>query len=79
PNQPVPVEKQVAIIYIAGQGYLDGVPVSAIQKFEKEFYTFLDTEKPDILESIRREKALTDDIKAKLDAAVKEFKQKVAF
>ncbi len=50
-----------------------------IQKFEKEFYVFLDTEKPDILEAIRREKALTDDIKAKLDAAVKEFKQKVAF
>nr|BAU79782.1 putative F0F1 ATP synthase subunit alpha [uncultured Aquificaceae bacterium] len=79
PNQPVPVEKQVAIIYIAGQGYLDDVPVNAIQKFEKEFYTFLDTEKPDILEAIRREKALTDDIKAKLDAAVKEFKKKVAF
>lgn len=79
PNQPIPVEKQVAIIYVAGQGYLDDVPVNAIQKFEKEFYTFLDTEKPDILEAIRREKALTDDIKAKLDAAVKEFKQKVAF
>jgi F-type H+-transporting ATPase subunit alpha len=79
PNQPVPVEKQVAIIYVAGQGYLDDVPVNAIQKFEKEFYVFLDTEKPDILEVIRKEKALTDDIKAKLDAAVKEFKQKVAF
>jgi F-type H+-transporting ATPase subunit alpha len=79
PNQPIPVEKQVAIIYVAGQGYLDDVPVNAIQKFEKEFYIFLDAKKPDILEAIRREKALTDDIKAKLDAAVKEFKQKVAF
>ncbi len=79
PNKPVPVEKQVAIIYAGTKGYLDDVPVEAIQKFEQEFYTFLDTEKPDVLEMIRTEKKLTDEIEAKLKEAIEEFKKKVAF
>ncbi len=79
PNKPIPVEKQVAVIYAGVNGYLDDIPVEAVQKFEQEFYVFLDTEHPEILELIRTEKTLTDDIKAKLDAAIKEFKQKVAF
>ena len=79
PNKPIPVEKQIAVIYAGVNGYLDDIPVEAVQKFEQEFYVFLDTEHPEILELIRTEKVLTDDIKAKLDAAIKEFKQKVAF
>ncbi|WP_457640642.1 F0F1 ATP synthase subunit alpha [Persephonella sp.] len=79
PNKPVPVEKQVAIIYAGTKGYLDDVPVNAIQKFEQEFYTFLDTEKPEVLELIRTEKKLTDEIEAKLKEAIEEFKKKVAF
>ncbi|MBK3333337.1 F0F1 ATP synthase subunit alpha [Persephonella atlantica] len=79
PNKPVPVEKQIAIIYAGTKGYLDDVPVSAIQKFEQEFYTFLDTEKPELLEMIRAEKKLTDEIETKLKEAIEEFKKKVAF
>ena len=79
PNRPIPVEKQIAVIYAGVNGYLDDIPVEAVQKFEQEFYVFLDTEHPEILELIRTEKVLTDDIKAKLDAAIKEFKKKVAF
>ena len=78
-NKPVPVEKQVAIIYAGVNGYLDDIPVEAVQKFEQEFYVFLDNEHPEVLELIRTEKKLTDEIKAKLDNAIKEFKQKVAF
>jgi len=79
PNKPIPVEKQIAVIYAGVNGYLDDIPVEAVQKFEQEFYVFLDTEHPEILELIRTEKVLTDDIKAKLDTAIKEFKKKVAF
>lgn len=79
PNKPVPVEKQIAIIYAGVNGYLDDIPVDAVQKFEQEFYVFLDNEHPEVLELIRTEKKLTDEIKAKLDNAIKEFKQKVAF
>jgi len=79
PNKPVPVEKQIAIIYAGTKGYLDDVPVEAIQKFEQEFFTFLDTEKADLLEMIRTEKKLTDEIETKLKEALEEFKKKVAF
>jgi len=79
PNKPVPVEKQVAIIYAGTKGYLDDVPVSEIQKFEQEFYVFLDTERPEVLELIRREKKLTDEIETKLKEAIETFKKKVAF
>ena len=79
PNKPVPVEKQVAIIYAGTRGYLDDVPVDAIQKFEQEFYVFLDNERPEVLELIRREKKLTDEIETKLKEAIETFKKKVAF
>ncbi len=79
PNKPVPVEKQVAIIYAGTKGYLDDVPVNAIQKFEQEFYVFLDNERPEVLELIRREKKLTDEIENKLKEAIETFKKKVAF
>ncbi len=79
PNKPVPVEKQVAIIYAGTRGYLDDVPVNAIQKFEQEFYVFLDNERPEVLELIRREKKLTDEIETKLKEAIETFKKKVAF
>ncbi len=79
PNKPVPVEKQVAIIYAGTKGYLDDIPVKAIQKFEQEFYVFLDNERPEVLELIRREKKLTDEIETKLKEAIETFKKKVAF
>jgi F-type H+-transporting ATPase subunit alpha len=79
PNQPIPVEKQVAIIYAATKGYLDDVPVESIQKFEKEFYVFLDNERPKVLEAIRKEKKLTPEIEAMLKEAIETFKKKVAF
>jgi len=79
PNQPIPVEKQVAIIYAATKGYLDDIPVEAIQKFEKEFYVFLDNERPKLLEEIRKEKKLTPEIEAMLKDAIETFKKKVAF
>ena len=79
PNKPVPVEKQVSIIYAGTKGYLDDIPVEAIQKFEQEFYVFLDNERPEVLELIRREKKLTDEIENKLKEAIETFKKKVAF
>jgi F-type H+-transporting ATPase subunit alpha len=79
PNQPVPVEKQIAIIYAGTKGYLDDVPVEAIQKFEKEFYVFLDNERPKVLEEIKKEKKLTPEIEAMLKEAIETFKKKVAF
>jgi len=70
---PLPVEKQTAIIYAAVNGHLDGLPVSALQRYERELYAFLDAKHPEALAAIRDKKELSDDVVAKLDGALKEF------
>jgi F-type H+-transporting ATPase subunit alpha len=71
--QPVPVEKQVAIIYAATKGYLDAVPVEELRRYEEELYRFLETRASNVLTSIADKKILDDEIRAALDGAVKEF------
>jgi F-type H+-transporting ATPase subunit alpha len=72
---PIPVEKQVVIIYAATNGYLDALPADAALRFERELNAFIDAKHTDLLTAIREKKELTDDIKAKLDAALKGFGQ----
>ncbi|MDO4925819.1 MAG: F0F1 ATP synthase subunit alpha [Turicibacter sp.] len=59
-HQPLPVEKQVCIIYALVNGFLDSIELSDISRFEKEFYTFLENERPQILAHIRDTKDLPD-------------------
>ena len=70
---PLPVEKQIAIIYAATSGYLDALPVAAIQRYERELYAFLEAKHPDVLTTIRNKPELTDELKGKLDAALQAF------
>jgi F-type H+-transporting ATPase subunit alpha len=72
--KPVPVEKQVAIIFAVNNGYLDDVDVNGIKKWEEAFHSFMDARHPDLLERIRAEKRLTDDSDADLKKAIEEFK-----
>jgi F-type H+/Na+-transporting ATPase subunit alpha len=72
---PIPVEKQVAIIFAGGNGYLDDVAVEEIRRFEAELYQFLDNGKPDLLAAIREKRELNDEIKQQLKDALKEFKE----
>jgi F-type H+-transporting ATPase subunit alpha len=76
PYNPIPVEKQIVAIYAGTNGYLDDLPVEAVRKFEKELYAYLDNQRPDILKDIREKKALDDDLKKRIDEALKEFKSK---
>ncbi len=71
---PVPVEKQVAIIYAAGNGYVDDVPVEDVRRFEAELYKYLENSRPEILPAIRDKKQIDDDLKGKLNDALKAFK-----
>ncbi len=75
PYSPIPVEKQVAIIFSGANGFLDDIAVEDIRRFEHELYDFLDNSKPDVLESLREKKQLDDDLKKRLGDAIKEFKQ----
>ncbi|MFL5550944.1 MAG: F0F1 ATP synthase subunit alpha [Gemmatimonadaceae bacterium] len=73
--QPLPVEKQVAILYAATTGKLDDVPTNRVKDFENQFYRFLETEQPDILKQLGESKALSDEIAASLDQALTSFRE----
>jgi F-type H+-transporting ATPase subunit alpha len=72
--QPLPVEKQIVIIFAGTQGYLDDLPVERCRKFEEELYRFIDNAHRDVFEEIRTRKVLDDALRAKLTAAIEEFK-----
>ena len=71
--QPLPVEKQVIIIYAANTGFLDAVPVERVRDYETELYAFLDSRKAQLLSSLADKKQIDDAIKADLTQALKEF------
>src|SRR3989441_1347800 len=73
--QPLPVEKQVAILYAATTGKLDDVPTPRVREFESQFYRFLETERPDILKQLGETGALSDENAAALDEAIEAFRQ----
>ncbi len=72
--QPMPVQYQVIIIYVATKKHLLDIPVGDILRFEKEFFEFLDTKYPEVPDGIAAQKQITDEIEAKLQAAIAEFK-----
>jgi F-type H+/Na+-transporting ATPase subunit alpha len=72
---PLPVEKQVAILYVATTGKLDDVPTPRVREFESQFYRFLETERPAILTELGDTKAMTDELATALDEAVDAFRQ----
>ncbi|MBI3449048.1 MAG: F0F1 ATP synthase subunit alpha [Acidobacteria bacterium] len=75
---PVPVEKQICIIFAATNKYLDDLPVSKARAFEAGFYRYLDGQHAGLLKDIRERKTLDDAIKAKLHEALKAFKEEFA-
>jgi len=72
---PMPVEEQVASLYAAVTGHLDDIPVEAVRAFERGFLAFLRAQHPEILAELRREKRLTEKVRAGLEGALAEFKR----
>jgi F-type H+-transporting ATPase subunit alpha len=72
---PVSMEKQVIILYLAINGYLDDVAVNQIRNFEANLYKFMDTAHPEIGSAIAREKDLSTTTEEALKSAIREFKQ----
>jgi F-type H+/Na+-transporting ATPase subunit alpha len=73
--RPIPNEKQVLIIFAANNGFLDDYPVASLRRYETELYSFFDSRKGDILTELRDKKAIDDDLKGKIVAALNEFKK----
>lgn len=75
-NSPIPVEKQVIIIYAVISGALLDIPADQIGVFEKELFEFMDGVYGDVPETIRATRQLDDDIREKMTKAIEEFKVK---
>src|SRR5262249_51407214 len=73
---PIPVEKQVLIIWAGTNGYLDDLPLEQCRAFETELYKFVENAHPDTLATLRKEKAISDALKSGLEKIVTEFKFK---
>jgi len=81
--QPVPVEKQVMIIYAATIGYLDDVPVDQVSAWENGLYRYMDANHPEIGEeiiekSVKVRDKMSEDLLKRLNAAIEEFKKTAA-
>ena len=70
---PQPVEKQVVIIYAGTKGHLDGIEVSRLAEYERQFYAFVESKFPQIFETIRAKKVLDKDTEELLKTAIKDF------
>src|SRR5437868_2129964 len=81
--QPVPVEKQVMLIYAATNGYLDNTPVDKVTAWEAAFYRYMDANHPEIGDeiiekSVKARDKMSDELLKQLRAAIEDFKQTAA-
>ena len=76
---PMPLEKQVMILYAVTNGYLDDIPVDKMSSLEEAFHRFMKTSHPDVGKAIASEKALSDKTEEALKNAITQFKQTVSF
>jgi F-type H+-transporting ATPase subunit alpha len=74
--QPLPVEKQVLIIFAGANRYLDDLEVSEVRRFERELYPFVETNYPGLLQTLREKKAIDDSVRAEAIKALDAFKER---
>jgi F-type H+-transporting ATPase subunit alpha len=70
---PLPVEKQIVIIYGATNGYVDQYPVEALFKYEQELYAFVESRHPEIYAELREKRTISDEFALKLNKVLDEF------
>jgi F-type H+/Na+-transporting ATPase subunit alpha len=73
-HNPVPVEVQIAVLWMVQNGYIDSVPVERIKEYQARLTEFLTTAKASLLQDIGRQKALNDALTAELKSAAEQFK-----
>jgi F-type H+-transporting ATPase subunit alpha len=72
--EPLPVEKQILIIYAGTNGFVDELPLSALKKYEQELYSFVEGKHPQLFADILKKRELDSDLRAQLTKALQEFK-----
>ena len=71
--RPLPVERQVLILFAGTRGFLDGVAESDVADYEQELHQFMDARHGDLVAKLVSEKKIDDQLMAGLTAAVEEF------
>jgi len=74
--EPLPIAKQIFIIFMANNGYLDDIELSRVKEVEKELFHTLDTDHGELMEKLAKE-ALTDELKGKMHDICKKVKEKI--
>jgi F-type H+-transporting ATPase subunit alpha len=72
--EPLPVEKQILIIFAGTNGFVDELPTTALKKYEQELYSFIESKHPDIFADILRKRELDGELRGKISGALEEFK-----
>jgi F-type H+-transporting ATPase subunit alpha len=72
--QPLPVEKQILIIFAGTNGFVDELPLTALKKYEQELYSFVESRHPDVFADILKKRELDGDLRAKMTKTLEEFK-----
>jgi F-type H+/Na+-transporting ATPase subunit alpha len=72
--EPLPVEKQVVIIFAGTNGFIDDLPLPAIKKYEHELFVFLEAKHPEIFADVLKKREIDADLRSKMTQALEEFK-----
>ncbi len=70
---PVPVERQIVSIFLGTKGFMESVPVGDIKRFEKEALEFFEVKYKDVYETLKKEKAISDELEGKINSAAEDF------
>jgi F-type H+/Na+-transporting ATPase subunit alpha len=70
---PLPMEKQVTILYAGANGYLDPLPIETMKDYENEMYSYIESNDPSIFADLKEQEEFTDAIKEKLNKALDAF------
>jgi F-type H+-transporting ATPase subunit alpha len=71
--EPLPIAKQILIIYVGTNGFVDHLPVEAIKKYEEELIAFVEAKAPDLFDEILKRREITDEIKGKINKILEDF------
>ena len=72
--EPLPVERQVLIIYAATNGYVDQLPENTVRRYEAELYRFIDNRHPEVFETLRAKRQFDDEVRGTVNKVLDEFK-----
>ena len=74
--EPLPIERQILVVYVATNGHLDEVPIHQIARYEQELFRYISADHSEIFERLRESMDLDDALSEKIDAAVTAFTEK---